>query len=156
MFVSLVCLFVFAACYVAGRHAVWIGFMVVMVVGYFYGIVRANVASSLGHFIFDFGAAGFYLALITRTDTPIQRFKIRRIMAWVLALAAWPLLMMLIPIQPFLIQLVGLRGQIFFLPFILVGAMLDDREMRKIAAGLAILSLIEIAFALAEVKFGLA
>ena len=80
---------------------------------------------------------GSTLALITRRDTPIQRFKMRRLMPWVLALAGWPLLVMLMPLQPFLIQLVGLRGQIFFVPFILVGAMLDANEMRKIAIGIA-------------------
>jgi hypothetical protein len=149
------CLMAFAACYVAGRRALWAGFLATMVVGYFYGIVRANLESHFSHFIFDFGAVGFYFALLTRRDTPIQRFKMRRVMPWVLALMGWPLLMMLLPLQPPMVQLVGLRGQIFFIPFVLVGAMLDGNEMRKIAAGLAVLSLIEIAFALAEVKFGL-
>jgi hypothetical protein len=154
MLAALICLFVFVLCYGFGRRALWAGFMATMVVGYFYGIVRANLEETFAHFIFDFGAVGFYLALITRKETPIQRFKLRRLMPWVLALAGWPLLIMLLPLQPPLIQLVGLRGQIFFVPFILVGAMLDGREMRKIAMGLAILSFIEIAFALAEIEFG--
>lgn len=149
-----ICLISFGVCYVAGRRALWAGFMATMVVGYFYGIVRANLESRFGHFIFDFAAVGFYLALLARRDTPIQRFKIRRMMPWVLALAGWPLLIMLLPLQPPLIQLVGLRGQIFFLPFILVGVMLDGRDMRNIAFGLAVLSLIEIVFVLAEVQFG--
>jgi hypothetical protein len=54
-----------------------------------------------------------------------------------------------------MVQLVGLRGQIFFVPFLLVGAMLEGSEMRKLAGGLAILSVIELGFALAEVQFGL-
>jgi hypothetical protein len=149
-----ICLITFLVCYFAGRRALWAGFMATMVVGYFYGIVRANLDTTFGHFIFDFGVIGFYLALITRKDTPIQRFKMRRIMPWILGLMGWPLLIMLLPLQPPLVQLVGLRGHIFFVPFILVGAMLDGREMRKIAAGLAVLSLIEIVFALAEVEFG--
>ena len=149
-----ICLICFGVSYVAGRRALWAGFMATMVVGYFYGILRANLESRFGHFIFDFAAVGFYLALLTRRDTPIQRFKIRRMMPWVLALAGWPLLIMLLPLQPPLIQLVGLRGQIFFVPFILVGAMLDGSDMRKIAFGLALLSLIEIVFALAEAQFG--
>jgi len=142
-------------CYVAGRRALWAGFMATMVVGYFYGILRANLDSRLAHFIFDFGAVGFYIALIARRDSQIQRFKMRRIMPWVLALSGWPMLMMLMPIQSPLVQLVGLRGQILFVPFLLVGAMLDGAEMRKIAMGFAILSLIELAFALAEIEFGL-
>ncbi len=154
MIAPLICLISFGVCYVAGRRALWAGFLATMVVGYFYGILRANLNSSFGHFIFDFAAVGFYLALLTRRETPIQRYKIRRVMPWVLALAGWPLLIMLMPLQPPLIQLVGFRGQIFFLPFILVGAMLDGSEWRKIAAGLAVLSIIEIVFALAEVEFG--
>ncbi len=155
MLAAIICAICFVGCYIAGRRAVWAGFLATMVVGYFYGIVRANLESPLAHFIFDFGAVGFYIALITRNDTPIQRFKMRRLMPWVLALAGWPLLIMLMPLQPPLIQLVGLRGQIFFVPFILVGAMLDGSEMRKIAIGLAVLSLVEIVFALAEVELGL-
>ncbi len=155
MLSPLICLFAFAACYVAGRRAIWAGFIATMAVGYFYGIVRANLESSFAHFIFDFGAVGLYLALVTKKYTPIQRFKVRQIMPWTLALAGWPLLIMLMPLQPFLIQLVGLRGQIFFLPFILVGAMLDGGELRKIAIGLAILSFIEIGFALAEIQLGI-
>ena len=155
MLAVLICLMAFVGCYVAGRRALWAGFMATMVVGYFYGILRANLDSRIAHFIFDFGAVGFYLALIARRDSQIQRFKMRRIMPWVLALAGWPLLMMLMPIQTPLVQLVGLRGQIFFVPFLLVGAMIDGREMRKIAVGLAVLSIIELAFALAEIEFGL-
>ena len=155
MLAAIICLTVFVVCYIAGRRAIWVGLMATLVVGYFYGIIRANLESTLAHFIFDFAAGGFYLALISRQDTPIQRFKMRRIMPWVLALAGWPLLIMLMPLQPVLIQLVGLRGQIFFVPFILVGAMLDGSEMRKVAMGIGVLSLIELAIALAEVQFGL-
>jgi len=155
MLAILVCVMAFVGCYVAGRRALWAGFMATMVVGYFYGILRANLDSRFGHFIFDFGAVGFYLALIARRDSQIQRFKMRRIMPWVLALTGWPILLMLMPIQSPLVELVGLRGQIFFVPFLLVGAMLDGAEMRKIAMGLAILSLIELAFAVAEIEFGL-
>jgi hypothetical protein len=154
MLAGSICLTSFVLCYITGRRAVWAGFLATMVVGYFYGIVRANLESPLAHFIYDFSAIGFYLALLTRKDTPIQRFKMRRVMPWVLVLAGWPLLIMLMPLQPPLIQLVGLRGQIFFVPFILVGAMLDGSEMRKIAIGLAVLSLIEIVFALAEIELG--
>ncbi len=149
------CLIAFGACYVAGRRAVWAGFMATMAIGYFYGILRANLETTFAHFIFDFGAVGFYIALVTRADSAIQRFKMRRIMPWVLALAGWPLLIMLMPLQPLMIQLVGLRGQIFFVPFILVGAMLDGTEMRKIAYALGALAIIELFFALAEVELGL-
>ena len=129
--------------------------MATMVVGYFYGILRANLESRLSHFIFDFGAVGFYLALIARRTVQFSASKCAASCRGCWPSAGWPMLMMLIPSQSVMVQLVGLRGQIFFVPFLLVGAMLDGAEMRKIARGFAILSLIELAFALAEIEFGL-
>jgi hypothetical protein len=64
------------------------------------------------------------------------------------------MLLLIAPTQNFLVQLVGLRGHIFFLPFLAVGAMIDDEEMRKIALGFAILNCIALAFALLELQFG--
>ncbi|HEX4209692.1 MAG TPA: hypothetical protein VHY56_04815 [Candidatus Binataceae bacterium] len=149
-----ICLIAFAVCFYCGRRALWAGFVATMTVGYFYGIARANIDTTYVHFLYDFGAAGFFLALLLNRKNPIQRYKLRRMMPWLLALAAWPVLLLLAPTQIFLVQLVGLRGHIFFLPFLAVGAMADDGEMRKIAFGLAILNLIALAFALAEVNFG--
>ena len=44
-----------------------------MTIGYGYGILRANVPNPAMHFLFDAGAIGFYLALITRGLKPDQR-----------------------------------------------------------------------------------
>jgi hypothetical protein len=155
MLAPFLCFFAFVICFVCGRRALCFGLMATIIVGYFYGIIRANLESHFSHFIFDAGALGFYLALAMRRESPIQRFKLRPIVPWVLVLGGWPVLIMLLPLQSPLIQLVGLRAQIFFLPFILVGAMLDSREMKRVASLLAILSLIELGFALAEIELGL-
>ncbi|MGA2410748.1 MAG: hypothetical protein ABSG46_10225 [Candidatus Binataceae bacterium] len=125
-----------------------------MTVGYFYGIIRANWEASPIHFLYDLSAIGYFLALLINKKTPIQRYKLRRIMPWLLALTAWPVLLLFVPTQILPVQLVGLRGQIFFLPFLALGAMIDNNEMRKVAFGLGILNLVALAFALAEVQLG--
>jgi hypothetical protein len=132
----------------------WAGFLATMTVGYFYGIVRANVDTTYVHFLYDFGAAGYFLALLINQKSAVQRYKLRRMIPWLLALTAWPLLLLFAPTQIFLVQLVGLRGQIFFLPFLVVGAMIDDAEVKKIALGLAVLNCVALVFALIEVQFG--
>ena len=149
-----ICMMAFAACFYCGRRALWAGFVATMTVGYSYGIVRANLDTPYIHFLYDFGAAGYFIALLLNRKSPIQRYKLRKMMPWILGLTAWPVLLLLAPTQNFLVQLVGLRGHIFFLPFLALGAIVNDREVRKIALGLAILNCIALAFALIEVQFG--
>ena len=144
----------FAVCFYSGRRALWAGFIATMTVGYFYGIVRANVDTTYVHFLYDFGAAGYFLAFLINHKSTVQRYKLRRMMPWLLALTAWPTLLLFAPTQVFLVQLVGLRGQIFFLPFLAVGAMIDDAEVKKIAVGLGVLNCAAFVFALMEVQFG--
>jgi hypothetical protein len=154
MIAAALCLFAFVACFIAGRRSVTTGFIATMVVGYAYGIVRANVPSTFSHFTFDAGCMGYYLTLMVRRYTPVERYKIRAVMPWLVMLIVWPTLLLLVPQQNMLVQLVGWRAQIYFLPFILVGAMLDGVQYRKIAMGFAGLCFVEIAFVVAEVKLG--
>src|SRR5207249_5998430 len=77
--------------------------------------------------------------------------RIRELQAWVVVLICWPLLLLLLPVQDPLIRLVGLRGNIFFLPFLLLGARLEPRDLYKLAIGIAVLNLC--AAALAGVEF---
>ncbi len=148
------CLFSFCICFLAGRRQLWAGFVATLAVGYFYGILRANIPQPASHFIFDTGALGLYLALLTRTYSPAQKYKVRKLMPWVLCLTVWPTLLFFVPIQNPLIQLVGLRGQIFFLPFLLIGAQLERDDANKIALSLAVLNMIVLVFALLEVELG--
>lgn len=125
-----------------------------MVIGYGYGILRANIETPASHFIYDGAAAGLYLALFAKPLNPLQRFKMRQLMPWVMCLISWPVLLFLVPVQAPLIQLVGLRGQIFFLPFLLLGVMLEGDDLWCIAKCLAALNGFELAFAIVEVKLG--
>jgi len=126
-----------------------------MGLGYGYGIIRANVPDSLAHFIFDAGVAGFYLSLLSRRMTSAQRRRVQVLMPWVALLVGWPLLLFFLPVQDPLVQLVGLRGQIFFLPFLLIGAMLESEDYYVLAKWLAVLNLIAFGFAVAEYFDGL-
>src|ERR1700682_325647 len=149
------CIVALLGCFIAGgRSMVW-GLGAVMTVGYGYGIVRANVPSPVMHFLFDAGATGFYLALITRGLKPEQRSRVNALQPWLVLLIGWPILLFFFPVQDPLIQLVGLRGQIFFVPFVLIGAMLEADEWYFLAKWLAVLNLAAFGFAVAEFLKGI-
>jgi len=121
-----------------------------MGVGYAYGMIRANVPDALTHFLFDAGVVGVYLSLLSRSLTPAQRRRVQVLMPWLALLAGWPILLFFLPVQDPLVQLVGLRGQIFFLPFLLIGAMLESDDYYVLAKWLAVLNLVAFGFAVAE------
>src|SRR5882672_426932 len=144
------CALAMLACFIAGRRSIVWGIGAVMTIGYGYGILRANVPNPAMHFLFDAGALGFYLALVTRGFTPSQRPRLVALQPWIALLVGWPLLLFLFPVQDPMVQLVGLRGQIFFIPFILIGAMLEPEDWYALAKWFAVLNLAAFGFALAE------
>src|SRR5689334_1229418 len=115
----ILCLGAFVAVYWCTRRSLVAGMNAVFAVGYLYGIVRANVPQTFSHFIFDAGVGGLYLGSLFKGLTAIQRLRIRKIRAWVVCLLGWPLLLFFIPVQDPMIQLVGLRGAIWFVPFLI-------------------------------------
>jgi hypothetical protein len=149
------CLISFGFCYWAGRRSLVNGLAALLAVGYLYGITRANVPETFSHFIFDAGVVGLYAAQLFRKLNPLQQYKIEPLRPWLEFLIGWPLLLFLIPIQDFLIQVVGLRGNIFLLPFILFGARLDADERYRLALWLAGLNVLAFAFAGTEYFVGL-
>ncbi|MGH7987627.1 MAG: hypothetical protein ACREQX_15275, partial [Candidatus Binataceae bacterium] len=155
MLAAALCVAAFVLCLSEGRKALWRGVAAVMVVGYAYGIVRANLPETMSHFTFDAGAVGLYLAILSRPLKRMQRLRLRPLMPWIICLTVWPILLFLIPIQDPLVQLVGLRGAIFFLPFVLIGAMLENEDWYRLAWVFAGLNLVAFVFALAETHFGL-
>jgi len=144
------CIAATLGCFIAGRRSIVWGVGAVMTLGYAYGILRANVPNLATHFLFDAGALGLYLALITRGLKPEQRSRLGALQPWIVLLVGWPLLLFLFPVQDPLVQLVGLRGQIFFIPFILIGAMLEVDDWYALAKWFAVLNLAAFGFALAE------
>jgi hypothetical protein len=126
----------------------------VLAIGYVYGIVRANVQETLGHFIFDAAVLGFYITQFSRRYSSDQEAKIRKLKPWFEALMILPVLMFFVPLQDWLVRLVGLRGGIFLLPFLLIGAWLEPGERYTLALWLAGFNVAALAFAGVEFVVG--
>jgi hypothetical protein len=151
---SILCAASFASSFVATRRAVWAGVATTMSIGYGYGILRGNIQQATSHFIYDAAAIGLYLAMLTRSLSPLVKFRLRPLMPWFLCLTVWPILLFFVPSQDLMVQLVGLRGNIFFLPFLLIGAMMGSGDYRQFARALAVLNIVVLLFAVAEVTLG--
>jgi hypothetical protein len=108
----------------------------------------------MGHFIYDSAVIGFYLAILVSSAQLNPGIKWKKVWPWYLTLTAWPLFVALIPMQHYLVQLVGLRGNIFFLPMILIGLIMDSRCRSLFTYELAILNIVSFGFALAEYYLG--
>ena len=146
----LLCCVCFLSCWIAAGRSPAYGLLALFAVGYAYGIVRANLLNSFTYFIFDAAVAGFYLAYRWRIAEAREKSRLRLIVGWTAALIGWPLFVCLIPFQTPLVTLVGLRGNIFLLPFLLVGARLRSRDLKILAYGLAVLNLAALAMASIE------
>lgn len=155
MIALLLCGVAFAGVFLAGRRSLVAGLGAVLLVGYLYGIVRANVTSAFSHFIFDAALVGLYATQLLRPIQVADRIRTHQLRVWLLVLLGWPLLLLVIPIQDPLVQLVGLRAHIFFLPFLLFGARLGSEDMYRLALMVAGLNLMSFSFAMAEFLFGL-
>lgn len=149
------CLLSFTLCYWAGRRSLMNGLAAVLGVGYAYGITRANVPETFSHFIFDAGVVGLYAAQLFRRLDPLQQFKVAPLRPWLEFMIGWPLLLFLLPTQPLLVRVVGLRGNIFLLPFILFGSRLDGDDRYRLALWIAGLNVVAFGFAGAQYLFGI-
>lgn len=141
-------------CLVAGYRSRVAGLIVVLAVGYVYGITRAHAGGPFAHFIFDAGLVGLYLSEVLRRYRREDRLRARRLRLWVALLVSWPLLLFLVPQQHPLIQLVGLRGAILFVPLLLIGARYSDEEMYRLALWVAGLNVAAAAFAVVQFFVG--
>ena len=154
MLALLICLFALIVCYAAGRRSIAYGLIAVLFFGYMYGILRANLRVTASHFTFDAAVIGFYLsqkwfsAEYNTRENSVLRY-------WLVVLICWPLLICLLPFQTILVSLVGLRGNAFLLPALLIGSRLTSRDLTKFAYGLCVLNLIALGFAGAEYFMGI-
>ena len=145
------CIAIFGFCYVAGRRSLIGGICAVLAVGYLYGIVRANIPDGVSHLLFDSGVLGLYCAQLFRKQPAWQGMRSEELRHWVFFLIVWPILLFLTMRQDFLIQVVGLRGNIFLIPFIVFGARLTGDDVYKLALWLSVCNLA--AGVLAAVQF---
>ena len=150
----LICGVVLILSFLAARRSAVAGLVVVLSVGYGYGIARANLNTLSAYLLFDASVVGFYTArwhqLLSASHTiPLQKLKL-----WVALLMLWPTVLVVIPVHDPLIQLVGLRGHIFLLPFLLIGAELEERQVHRLAFLLAGLNVLVFVVAIAEFFLG--
>ena len=151
---TLLCILALLSC-LSFSGANWrYGLCALMAWGYFFGILKAHYVASWGHFIFDAGTVGFYAGILLNWPRLEERQKWQKLKPWVIGMVAWPLFMALLPIQHYLVQLVGLRGNMFWIPMLLVGCMLDALGRSLLAYTLAILNLVAFGFAAGEYALG--
>ena len=150
----LLCAVAFAATLAASRKSVVAGVAAMLSVGYFYGIIRANLPNTVTYFLFDVSIIALYLGRIGKQVSEEQRARERLLKQWLTPLIGWPFLLLLLPIQDPLIQLVGFRAHVFFLPVLLLGARLDREDLDWLARVLAALTLCTFGFAVAEYILG--
>jgi hypothetical protein len=151
---AVLCLVAFLASFLLGRRSVVAGVGAVLTTGYLYGILRANFLDTFAHFHFDCAVLGLYAAQFAswshRPGTPAER----ALRSWTGWLIAWVGVMFLLPMQPMLIQLVGLRGNAFMLPFLLIGGRLKEPGLSRLCLWVAGLNLVALFFATAEYFLG--
>jgi hypothetical protein len=131
------------------------GIVSVLAAGYVFGILRANFPELASYFIFDAAVVGLYAAQITQITRQFHTLDGQRLKHWVAFLMLWPLALFFIPQQDLVVQMVGLRGNMFLLPFILIGAQLNQEQIYDIGLSMSALNLVAFGFGAMEYAFGI-
>lgn len=130
------------------------GFTAVLAFGYFNGVIRANFIGVYTTFMFDFALVGLYVGFYFRHDSEFRGIWERTSGLWVLALIGWPFFLTLLPMNDYLVQLVALRGTVFFLPTLLVATRLTLADLSILTRTLAVLNLCSLVVAVLLYYFG--
>jgi hypothetical protein len=144
----------FVACFHIARRSLVAGLCAVLGIGYMYGIVRANLPDGFSHLLFDCGVLGVYAAQLWRRQPVWQGIRSEELRNWIFVLIAWPVLLFFSLRQDPLIQFVGLRGNIFLIPFIILGARLTGDDVYKLALWLSVCNLAAGVFGLVQFAVG--
>ena len=154
--ISLVlCALALAWAYSAGRRSLAYGLGAVLTVGYAYGIVRANLLDGYSHLLFDSALLGLYAARLFEPLPATERVRLDELRTWLFILIGWPIVLFLVPTQDVLVELVGLRGNIFMLPCLVIGARLSRDDMYQLAWWVAGLNIVAAGFAAAQFVVGI-
>lgn len=151
---TLFCLFSLVSCAIVAYSSLNLGISILIAWGYFYGMIKAHYISSNGLFVFDAATVGFYLGVLLNPPRAELRDRYAHVFKWFLLLMLWPVFMAVLPIQHYLVQFIGLRGNIFWIPMILIGCVLDRRGKASVAYCLAIMNCVAFLFALGEFFIG--
>lgn len=149
-----VCVLAFLTTLWVARRSLVQGLLVMLAVGYLYGLLRANIPSPYSHFIFDSSLAGLYVGQLGVRLSTEERRRSSLLRGWIIALIIWPVLVCFLPFQTFLISMVGLRGNVFFLPLCLFAVRMKREDWFTLALGLASLNILALGFGGAEYVLG--
>lgn len=149
------CIVAFLVVAYGARKSLVGGVAATIAVGYSYGIVRANVQETMSHFIFDGAVIGLYFGWLLAVRRPGTVVNTQLLRPWLIVLIGWPALLTLLPIQDPMVQIVGLRGCVFLLPMLLLGAQLSDEDRSALAGPIAVLNIVALGFAALEFFIGL-
>jgi hypothetical protein len=145
--------------YLAGRRSLWMGLGMLFGVGYVYGIWRANEPGLAAYLLFDAAVLGLYASQAFAVIPALERSRMQHLRFWVTLLIGWPVLLFalyaLAPDNHPLVELVGLRANVFLLPFLLLGARLTSEDLERLGLTLACLNLGAVAFGLLQFFYGI-
>jgi hypothetical protein len=153
----ILCFLAFAGVAILIRRSLGDGLGLLLAIGSVYGIARCNIFDGFTHFLFDASVLGAYVGG-WRYISSAESTAAGRLRHWVLALAFLPFFLILlspfIEAQPVLVQLLGLRPAIFFVPLVFFGAALDRESLRTLAHWAVFVALLAGGTALAEYFLG--
>ena len=150
------CIAAFALALVAANRSLKHGLLALLGVGYIYGILRANFPDTWTYLTFDAAVMGVFIGQLWRPLSAEQRRHVYDLRLWLVALIAWPtLLFLFFPADSPLVELVGLRANVFLLPFLLLGARLTDADVYWLAVRITVLNLAVVAVGVAEFLVGI-
>jgi hypothetical protein len=135
----------FAGVFLATFRSLGWGFLAVITIGYFNGVIRANYLGVFTTFMFDSGVLGLYLGFLIRKSHREKGVVLGPAARFVVFLIAWPVFLCFIPVNHFLIQCVALRATVWFLPVLLLATRLTTGDLALLARGLAMLNLVALA-----------
>lgn len=141
-------------CFIATRRSLGAGLAVLFAIGYFNGIIRANVVSMYTTFMFDAALLGMYAAVFVEHSQAAKSLASAAAGKWISVLIIWALIITVIPQNDMLVQFVAFRATAWFLPIIWIGCRLTAADMLLLALSLAGLNLIALVFGVYEYFFG--
>ncbi len=146
-------------CLAAASRGLRQGLIALIAIGYVYGILRANFPDTWTYLTFDAAVIGVFAVQLWRRVPFEQRGRIVDLRMWLGALMAWPtLLFVLFILSPGsnpLVELVGLRGNIFLLPFLLLGARLESDDLIWLTERVALFNIAVVIFAVVQFFVGI-
>jgi hypothetical protein len=144
----------FAGTYFATSRSLARGFLAMFAVGYFSGVVRANFMGVFTSFMFDAAVLGLYLGFFLGRSSRAAGVWSGPAGHFVIFLIAWPTLLSFVPVNHYLVQLVGVRSSVWLLPIMLLSSRLTAADLDVISRGLAILNLAALAGGVYVFQFG--